>query len=77
MMVAFQSKLIYLPYVPLGSRHEERTSEMSLGMDVNDVEVISSDKKKLRGVVINPSLLSGPVMIYFQGYLYLHFNGSQ
>ncbi|KAH8553261.1 Alpha/Beta hydrolase protein [Umbelopsis sp. PMI_123] len=67
MMVAFQSKLIYLPYVPLGSRHEERTSEMSLGMDVNDVEVISSDKKKLRGVVINPSLLSGPVMIYFQG----------
>ncbi|KAI8582676.1 hypothetical protein K450DRAFT_226393 [Umbelopsis ramanniana AG] len=67
MMVAFQSKLIYLPYVPLDSRHEERTPEMSLEMDVEDVEVISSDKKKLRGMVVNPTLPSGPVMIYFQG----------
>lgn len=67
MMVAFQSKLIYLPYVPLDSRHEERTPEMSVGMDIEDVEVISSDKKKLRGVVVNPSLSNGPVMIYFQG----------
>jgi hypothetical protein len=68
MMVMFQSKLIYLPYVPLGSRHEERTLEMSLGMNIKDVEVISADRKRLRGMVINPTIpVNGPVMIYFQG----------
>lgn len=66
-MVMFQSKLIYLPYVPLGSRHEDRTPEMSLGMDVSDVQIMSEDKKRLQGVVINPTLSDGPVMIYFQG----------
>jgi hypothetical protein len=67
MMVMFQSKLIYMPYIPLGSRHEERTPDMSLGMDIKDIEVVASDKKRLRGMVVNPSVPNGPVMIYFQG----------
>jgi uncharacterized protein len=49
MLIIFQNKLIYLPYIPLGARKEEIKDYRSqlLGYDWTTTEVRTRDGKKL------------------------------
>lgn len=71
MMVLFQNKLIYLGYIPPGSRFEDFTPDkVPSGLRVSEETVWTSDKKQLKGFSVeskNPKESQGPVMIYFQG----------
>ncbi|KAG0177119.1 Alpha/beta hydrolase domain-containing protein 13 [Apophysomyces sp. BC1034] len=68
MMIAFQNKLIYLGYIPYGSRHETYERDRSFPLEVREQIVWTEDRKKLHGFVVNqPGVKQGPVMVYFQG----------
>lgn len=72
MMVLFQNKLIYLGYIPPGSRFEEFTSDkVPSGLRVQEETVWTSDKKQLKGFSVERNdgaeKSQGPVMVYFQG----------
>ncbi|OZJ06023.1 hypothetical protein BZG36_01109 [Bifiguratus adelaidae] len=75
-LVAFQNKLIYLSYIPLGARQEtldDYKTELH-GLLVTEAECTTQDRKRLRGIVVQRNDLAsldktGPeaVLIYFQG----------
>ncbi|RUP50468.1 Alpha/Beta hydrolase protein [Jimgerdemannia flammicorona] len=70
MLVLFQNKLIYLPYIPLGARKERLTSQHALSMDIREVTVTARDGTLLRGLVAqkkNDEYSSQNVLVYFQG----------
>lgn len=71
MLVLFQNKLIYLGYIPPGSRHERFTYDKSLsGLDIKEETVWTSDKKQLHGLTVKKQHVDndhGPILVYFQG----------
>ncbi|KAI7883044.1 alpha/beta-hydrolase [Lichtheimia hyalospora FSU 10163] len=70
MLVLFQNKLIYLGYIPPGSRHERLTLDKTLsGLDVKEETVWTSDRKQLRGLTVKKQHGDdrGPILIYLQG----------
>ncbi|KAL1917469.1 uncharacterized protein VTP21DRAFT_3862 [Calcarisporiella thermophila] len=64
----YKSKLIYIPWLPLGSRYMEFTKEHTTGLNYEEV-AIPSKNCTLRGLLIHPSResLTHPVIIYLQG----------
>ncbi|KAI9491891.1 Alpha/Beta hydrolase protein [Zychaea mexicana] len=74
MLVLFQSKLIYMGYIPPGSRHERFTSDKAIGgLSITEQTVWTPDKKQLRGFAVERSDVKQkeeqqqPIIIYFQG----------
>ncbi|KAF8630058.1 hypothetical protein AX17_005503 [Amanita inopinata Kibby_2008] len=75
MMIFFQRKIIYMPYIPLGARQEELTTHVppSLlqGIDCEQVSVQSEKGVTLSGILIQPanSKREDPdtLLVYFQG----------
>lgn len=73
MMVLFQNKLIYLGYLPPGSRHEPHTADKQMaGLVVRKVEITTADRVRLRGFTVEKEEgkakeKDGPVVVYFQG----------
>ena len=82
MLVLFQNKLIYMGYLPPGSRHEEFTADKIVGnLNITEQTVQTPDRKQLKGFAVerklsdsNQKVLSkdqpqqkGPIIIYFQG----------
>jgi len=53
MLILFQNKLIYLPYIPLGARTEtiKQYIPQLLGFDWTTAEIITRDGKKLTACV--------------------------
>ncbi|KAI9023779.1 Alpha/Beta hydrolase protein [Phycomyces nitens] len=67
MMVAFQNKLIYMGYIPYGSRHQPYVPQ-SQSLQVREQTVVTPDNKKLRGFIVQRTPHpKGPVLVYFQG----------
>ncbi|OAD75823.1 hypothetical protein PHYBLDRAFT_165803 [Phycomyces blakesleeanus NRRL 1555(-)] len=67
-MVAFQNKLIYMGYIPYGSRHQPYVPVISQNFHVREQEIVTPDKKKLRGFIVQRTPhAKGPVLVYFQG----------
>ncbi|CDH57066.1 bem46 family protein [Lichtheimia corymbifera JMRC:FSU:9682] len=66
-------KLIYLGYIPPGSRHERFTFDKTLsGLDIKEESVWTSDRKQLHGLTVkkqdaNDHHHHGPILLYLQG----------
>ncbi|KAF8876389.1 hypothetical protein BD779DRAFT_1677793 [Infundibulicybe gibba] len=75
MMVVFQRKIIYMGYVPLGSRAEELAGIASgtlKGLSCEEVCVDSEKNVTLRGIFLHPIGQGNPpktILIYLQGTL--------
>ncbi|KAI9318545.1 Alpha/Beta hydrolase protein [Dichotomocladium elegans] len=72
MLILFQNKLIYMGYIPPGSRHERLSREMiPQGLRVDQETIVTADQKHLQGLVVSRKdstvTTDGPVMVYFQG----------
>ncbi|KAI8146363.1 Alpha/Beta hydrolase protein [Fennellomyces sp. T-0311] len=72
MLVLFQSKLIYLGYIPPGSRNEPFTPDKAIsGLNVNEQTVVTPDRKQLKGFAVERTDVKNdqrrPVIVYFQG----------
>ncbi|CAO3588468.1 unnamed protein product [Absidia cylindrospora] len=82
MLIAFQNKLIYMGYLPPGSRHNENFKKLiPSSLEVHEETILTEDRKRLHGFIINKKSAqsvsatstqaglegSGPIMVYFQG----------
>ncbi|KAI8368183.1 Alpha/Beta hydrolase protein [Radiomyces spectabilis] len=68
MLIAFQNKLIYMGYIPMGSRHERFVKDETLHLQVEEHAVSTPDGHRLRGFIAHgPVQNNGPIIIYFQG----------
>ncbi|KAI7851424.1 Alpha/Beta hydrolase protein [Circinella umbellata] len=81
MLVLFQNKLIYMGYLPPGSRHEQLTTDKIVGnLNITEQTVQTTDRKQLKGFVVerkhhtdekalnkNQQQPKSPIIIYFQG----------
>ena len=73
MLVLFQSKLIYLGYIPPGSRNEQFTLDKAIsGLNVVEQTVVTPDRTQLKGFAVERADVKDnsskrPVIVYFQG----------
>lgn len=70
MLVAFQNKLIYMGYLPPGSRHmKQPLQNIPSSLDIKEKVIITSDHVQLHGYIAKNKKAnkSGPTLIYFQG----------
>ncbi|CAO3650951.1 unnamed protein product [Cunninghamella blakesleeana] len=70
MLVMFQNKLIYMGYIPLGSRHiQNPLQDAPPSLDIKEKTISTPDRIKLHGYIAKnkKAKKDGPILIYFQG----------
>ncbi|ORZ11519.1 Alpha/Beta hydrolase protein [Absidia repens] len=82
MLIAFQNQLIYMGYLPPGSRHNENFKKLiPSSLEIHEETILTEDRKRLHGFIVSKKSAqsasatfihaglerSDPIMVYFQG----------